>query len=506
MAFSNTLSGRPLIVLITIASSCGFLLFGFDNGVFSGVIVLPWFLATFNHPDTKLLGTISAMYNVGDFLGGLTAFFVGSGLGRRRTILGGLGICAVGAIVQCTATKLGELIAGRLTCGCGVGVMTSTVGLWQAEVVQGRSRGMYLTLQVLGGAAGGVFLAQWINYGFHNTPGRVAFAFPLAFQLVFITLSGVLVSLLPESPRWLVKQGRRDEARAILARLGRGQEGAGAQDGGEARLAQIEEAVELEMGGGEGQFKQLISRGPTQNFRRLCLACGTMIMHQLNGVNTVTYYMPTLLIKFAHASHDTSLWVAGLMSISSMVFALIPVLTIDRFGRRPFLWGGAIVQSLTWIIIAVLLATEPPATDSRSHTFGVATVAMIFLYYCLNAATWLGPSWAYPAEILPLQVREKGLALGNVFYWLFQFMMVEITPIALGNIGYKFYIVLAVFNAVDAAIVYFLFPETKGLTLEEIDFQFAEQYTGSVPKGQEQASVAEKTGGAGAAVERLESA
>jgi sugar porter (SP) family MFS transporter len=502
MAFLNTLSGRPLIVLITIASSCGFLLFGFDNGVFSGVIVLPWFLAKFNHPNTKLLGTISAMYNVGGFLGGLVAFFVGSRLGRRRTILTGLCICAVGAIIQCAATELGELIAGRLLCGVGVGIMTSTVGLWQAEVVQGRSRGMYLTLQVLGGAAGGVFLAQWINYGFHKTPGRVAFVFPLAFQLVFVTLSGILVSLLPESPRWLVKQGRRDEARAILARLDCGE----GEYSAEARLAQIEEAVELEMGSGEGQLRQLVSSGPTQNLRRLCLACGTMIMHQLNGVNTVTYYMPTLLMTFARASHDTSLWVTGLTSISSMVFALIPVLTIDRFGRRPFLWGGAVMQSLVWVIIAVLLANAPPPSDSRSHSFGVATVAMIFLYYCLNAATWLGPSWAYPAEILPLQVREKGLALGNVCYWLFQFMMVEITPIALGNIGYKFYIILAVFNAVDAVIVYFLFPETKGLTLEEIDFQFAERYTGPVPKAHEGASVTEKTEMGGTAVERLESA
>lgn len=491
-------------MLITIASSCGFLLFGYDNGVFSGVIVLPWFLATFNHPNSKLLGTISAMYNVGGFLGGLLAFLFGSKLGRRRTILSGLSVTAVGAIIQCAAIKLGELIAGRLLCGVGVGMLTSTVGLWQAEAVQSRSRGMYLTLQVLGGAAGGVFLAQWINYGFHNQHGRVAFAFPLAFQLVFITISAVLVSVLPESPRWLVKQGRREEARAILARLDCG-------DGNnsemvEMRLAQIEEAVELEAGaGGESQLKQLVSSGPTQNLRRLCLACGTMIMHQLNGVNTVTYYMPTLLMTFAHASHDTSLWVTGLTSISSMCFALIPVLTIDRFGRRPFLWGGAVIQSLVWIIIAVLLATGPPPTDGRSHAFGVATVAMIFLYYCLNAATWLGPSWAYPAEILPLQVREKGLALGNVCYWLFQFMMVEITPIALGNIGYKFYIILAVFNAVDAFIVYFCFPETKGLTLEEIDFQFAERYGGAEPKGQEPTSVSEKREVGDTSVQRLES-
>ena len=177
----------------------------------------------------------------------------------------------MGAIIQCVAINLGELIAGRLLCGVGVGMLTSTVGLWQAEVVQGRSRGMYLTLQVLGGAAGGVFLAQWINYGFHKQLGRIAFAFPLAFQLVFVTLSSVLVSVLPESPRWLVKQGRMSEARAVLTRLGCGD--GNDTDTVETRLAKIEEAVELEAGAGEGQLKQLVSSGPTQNLRRRCSHC-----------------------------------------------------------------------------------------------------------------------------------------------------------------------------------------------------------------------------------------
>ena len=101
---------------------------------------------------------------------------------------------------------------------------------------------------------------------------------------------------------------------------------------------------------------------------------------------------------------------------------------------------------------------------------------MIFLYYGGNAVTWLGPSWAYPAEILPLQIREKGLALGNICYWLFQFMIVEITPIAITNIGYRFYIIFAVFNFCIALVVYFSIPETKGLSLEDIDFYFVRKY------------------------------
>jgi hypothetical protein len=209
--------------------------------------------------------------------------------------------------------------------------------------------------------------------------------------------------VLPESPRRLVKKDRRDEARAILIRL-QGQEGT------EQRLAQIVEADSLERRIEGNQYRQLFKNGPTQNFRRLCLACGVMIMHQLAGINSVTYYLPTLLIKFIDLPHKTALWVTGLSSLTSMICALVPVLTIDRLGRRGFLWGGALWQGAVFVVLAGLLAH----IAKGGHSYGVAAVVMIFLYYRGNAVTWLGPSWAYPAEILPLQIREKGLALGNI--------------------------------------------------------------------------------------------
>ena len=469
MATKHSLSGSQLRALITIASSGGFMLFAYDNGVFAGLLVLPWFLKTFNNPNPKLLGTINATYNLGGFVGGILAFFLGSKLGRRRTILSGMLICAIGAIIQCSAIKLGALVTGRLICGIGVGTLTSTVGLWQAEVSPQQRRGMFLVLQVFGGGCLGLVLAQWINYGFHNNTGRVAFVFPLAFQLLFVVMSASLVIILPESPRWLMKQGRKQECRAILARLDLG-------DGEtvDARMAEIEGALQMDMSGaGGGQYKELISNGPTRNLHRLCLAIGTMVFHQLNGINTVTYYMPTLLIKFAGVSHETALWVTGLTSIITLVTTSIPAFTIDRIGRRALLWGGAAAQAVEFIILAVLLATKPSAADANAHAFGIGTVAMIFLVFCTNSATWYCVSWAYPAEILPLQIREMGLALGNICYWLFQFMMVEITPIALQNISYKFYVILAIFNVAIALIIYFLWTETKGLSLEEIDFKFA---------------------------------
>jgi len=474
MVFLDNVKGKPLLLLITVASSCGFLLFGYDNGVFSGIIVSPWFLETFNHPNSKYLATISAMYNIGGCIGSAVAFFTGAKLGRRKTTLTGIAICVIGAIIQATSVNIGELISGRIICGVGVGIMTSTVGIWQAEVTPSRSRGAYLSMQLLGGTATGLFLAQWINYGFHATTTRIAFVFPVAFQLIFLLTAAVLIPFLPESPRWLVRQGNREEAHAVLERL--------SSSNVEARLGEIEDAVALENQAGDNQYKALFTLGPTQNLRRLGLACGTMIMHQLGGVNSVTYYLPTLTQTFIGASHVESLWITGLSSLTSWLFAIVPVLAIDRVGRRVFLYGGAVWQCAMFIIIAVLLARAESHPD-QAHKLGVVAIVIVFLFYGGNSMTWLGPSWAYPTEVLPLQIREKGLALGNICYWLFQFMIVEITPIALTNIKYKFYIILAVFNVFNFVVIYFFFPETKGLSLEEIDLLFAEKYGFEVPAG-----------------------
>ncbi|CAK7218482.1 hypothetical protein SEUCBS140593_003560 [Sporothrix eucalyptigena] len=478
MALKDRIRGRLLVALVTVATSCAFLLFGYNNGVFSGIIVSPWFLATFDNPASKKLAIISAIYNLGGFAGSLIAFFVGAKLGRRRTTLSGIAICIVGGIVQGVATQLGELIAGRVVCGVGVGVMTSTVGIWQAEITPSRSRGAFLSIQV-GTLAGGLFLAQWINYGFHATAIRVAYVFPVCFQLIFPTVAALLILVLPESPRWLMKQGRREEAEAVLTRMlgSRGTPADVAQ-----RLASIEEVVTLEQQSGENPYRALFTMGPAQNGRRLMLACGVLIMHQLGGSNSVTYYLPTLTVTFLGVSHVESLWIAGLSSLASVIFAIVPVLTIDRLGRRVFLWGGCAFQAVMFIIVAVLLAEEEKHPLEK-HTFGVAAVVFVFLFYCGYAMTWLAPSWVYPTEVLPLQIREKGLALGNVLYWLFQFMIVEITPIALTNIQYRFYIILAIFNVCGCVLVFFFLPETKGLTLEEMDFYFAKKYGFDVPEG-----------------------
>ncbi|KAK5215405.1 hypothetical protein LTR96_011165 [Exophiala xenobiotica] len=365
----GNIQGRPLLILITAAASSGFLLFGYDNAVFSGIIVLPWFLETFHHPDSALLGTVSSLYNVGCAIGAIYAFLFGAQLGRRKTILSGASIATVGVIIMCTAEKIPQLLVGRIVTGAAVGVLTSTVGLWQAETTPARVRGRFMCLALLLGGMG-LVTAFYTNYGLRNNTTRTAFVLPLALKLVFIISVGILVTFLPESPHWLFKNDRQDEALHVIMRL-QGHNATRDDPQVQLHMQEIAEASQLE-GEKGGFFSGIFVNGPTQNFKRICSGSGIMLMHRLNGINSVTYYVP-----------DT--------------------------------------------------------------------------------------------ELMPLHIREKGMGIAVFTYWIFQFMIVEITPIVLKNIGYRFYIILAGFNAVIGAVLFLFYLKTKRKSLEEIDFFFAKR-------------------------------
>ena len=198
-----------------------------------------------------------------------------------------------------------------------------------------------------------------------------------------------------------------------------------------------------------------------------------MLMQQLTGENSVTYYLPTLITKFIGADRAASLWIGGLTSIVAIFAVWIPIFLVDRFGRRPFLLIGATGMCISFIVVAALLAKAPPG---GSHSFGVAIVTFINIFFAFNSSCFLAVPWMYPAEIMPLHLREKGFGVASVIYWLFNFLFVEVTPTALNTIGYKFYVILAILNFGIGVVVYFFYPETKDKSLEQIDFYFATTY------------------------------
>ncbi|CAF9934910.1 MAG: hypothetical protein HETSPECPRED_009404 [Heterodermia speciosa] len=447
-----------------------------DRGVLGGVIVTPDFLDTLklNGPEnTSLVGTVTALYDVGCFFGAVAAFSLGERLGRKKSILVGTTVMSIGAILQIAAYSTGQMIAGRIIAGLGNGLNTATAPVWQAETSQAHWRGKLVVIEMILNIAG-FSLSNWITYGFSYASGPITWRFPLAFQFFFIIILFATVPWLPESPRWLIAHGGIDEAEQIIADL----ESTTIDDPWViTESKEIQWTVQFEREHGVSWWDLLRGRtgdAKTSTVRRLFLGGGTQAMQQLAGINVTSYYLPTVLIESVGLDEKLARLLAACNSVSYLLFSLIAIPNVERWGRRKLMMYGAAGQCFCYLIITVLLRYNEKAGYSASKEVASASIAFFFLYYVFFGIGWQGVPWLYPTEINSLSMRTKGAALGTASNWAFNFMVVEITPIGIQSLQWKFYIIWTIFNASFVPIVYLFYPETADRKLEDIDRLFRE--------------------------------
>nr|POF15457.1 sugar transporter stl1 [Quercus suber] len=325
------LRGGWLTFWITVACGTDMTLFGYDQGVFGGVIVTDNFLTTLGVVgDTSLQGTITAIYDVGCFFGAIAAYFIGDWLGRKKTILLGTTILSIGAILQITSYSVAQMIVGRIVAGVGNGINTSTAPPWQAETSKAAWRGKLIVIELILNIAG-FSLSTWVTYGFSFIPGPVAWRIPLALQFIFIVILFATVPWLPESPRWLVNKGHYEEAELILADI----EGTEVEDPFvQTELSEIKFAADYEKTH-QTRIRDLVrgkagAEGGTHALRRIFLGMGAQAMQQLSGINVTSYYLPTVLISVGFTNSMARL-LAACNSVSYLVFSLIGIPNVERW-------------------------------------------------------------------------------------------------------------------------------------------------------------------------------
>ncbi|KAJ7773662.1 general substrate transporter [Mycena maculata] len=457
------ITGTRLGGWVTVACTAAMVLFGYDQGVFGGIIITPDFLETMGNPNPSLQGAIVALYDIGCLFGALAAMVFGEHLGRKKTFLIGVVVMSIGALMQACSYTVSQMIFARIITGL---VNTATAPVWQSETCKPSWRGKLVVFEMVMNIAG-FSLSNWMTYGFSFVEGSTSWRFPIAFQLAFSVILLGTIPWLPESPRWLLMHGREVEGVGVLVALQGG--GATAEDDVVVdQKIEILDALRLEKDSAPTWSDIIHMRGgETGMVQRLLLGAGAQLMQQLVGINVTSYYLPLVLQNSVGLSNNLARLLAACNSVSYLVFSFAGIVLIERAGRRKLMMWGAAGQCMCYMFISAFLSqADDPVHGAR---YGAGATVFFFAYYLFFGICWQGVPWLYPVEINSLAMRTKGAALATAANWLTNYLIVEITPAGIASLGWRFYLIWMFFNALFVPVVWLLYPETANRHLEDID-------------------------------------
>lgn len=312
-----------------------------------------------------------------------------------------------------------------------------------------------------------------MGYAFSFHTGSFAWRVPIVLQNIFLAPMLIILLFLPETPRWLAGHGRPDEALSVLKMLhhtGKVSEEEVLKIHSDiVRTVAVEEAI------GAGSWKDLLKDDAIHSRRRLLIACSIQIFQQLGGINAIIYYSSTLFQNSIGFDQHFSSLMAGFLQTWFFVASFIPWLLIDRVGRRILLLSMISLMAGVMATQAALIYQVQNKT-SVAHGAGIAAAVMLFIFEGAFTIGFQATVWVYPSEILPLRLRQRGSAISTSANWICNFAIVQFTPPAIKNIGWKTYIIFAILNSAWLPVIYIFYPETKGLALEDVDRIFAGEH------------------------------
>ncbi|KAH7923026.1 general substrate transporter [Leucogyrophana mollusca] len=485
------LKGRKLYYTINAVAGLAIFFFGYDQGMMGGVNTSPDYVATmklgystYEGPSQGYVATITnptrqggivSIYYFGTLIGCLMGGVIGDRIGRVKTMAIGSIWVLFGAALQCSAQNIAWMCCARVINGIGTGHLNAIVPVWSAEVATHTSRGAFIatefTLNIFG-----VVVAYWLEFGLGfigDGDTQIRWRFPIAFQIVPILGFMVALSCMPESPRWLLKAGRADEAKDILSRI-RATDNTEPPEV-EKEFNDIIQVVALEKKHARrntywGMFWGTGS-GDLHIARRVQLSIWLQIIQEWVGIAAITVYAPTIFAEAGYSPRKAQ-WISGLNDITYMLSTLVAILTIDRWGRRVGLWWGSVGQGVAMFLAGAfgrLLKDHP----DKASAYGGATAFFIFVYTAVFGATWLTIPWVYPTETFPLEVRAKGNAWGVVGWSIGNGWLTLLNPVMFNAIHENTLHIFGIVNILSIPMVWAFYPETANRALEEIDLLFA---------------------------------
>ncbi len=436
---------NPYLLRATVVAALGGLLFGFDTAVIAGA----------THALSQVFGLTPASLGLtvssalwGTVIGSMVAGYPGDKYGRRASLRILAVLYLLSAIGCAFAWNWGSFVLSRFIGGLAIGGSSVLGPMYIAEIAPARLRGRLVgTFQF--NIVFGILAAYFSNYaiglaGFGADEWRWKLGIAAVPSLLFL----IMLYSIPRSPRWLVKTGRVDEAREVLRLTG--------EEDYEASLAQIVESIDAEHGLGAEPLFSAKYKFP------IFLAVSIGMFNQFSGVNAILYYLNDIFAKagFDKVSSDLQAVAIGFTNLAATIIAMS---VIDKLGRKKLLLTGAVGTAVSLAGVAWIFASK-----ANEHLLVWLLVAFIGFFAFSQGAV----IWVYLSEVFPNRVRAKGQSLGSATHWIMNAMISYSFPVIAASSGAAPFAVFSVMMVAQFFVVLFIYPETKGLTLEEMQKKF----------------------------------
>ena len=454
MGSSNAQEKKISSAFIYFFGSFGGILFGYDIGVMTGALPFlqnDWGLAG----NASIIGWITSSVMFGAIFGGALAGQLSDKLGRRKMILLSALIFVVGSILSGLAPQDGSLylIAVRVLLGLAVGAASALVPAYMSEMsparLRGRLSGINQTMIV-----SGMLLSYVVDFLLKDMPETIAWRLMLSLAAVPAIILFLGVLRLPESPRFLVRHGKLEEARQVLGFIREKNEV-------DAELRDIQETAQEETAAAANtSLSTLLS----DKYRYLVTAgVGVAAFQQFQGANAIFYYIPLIVEQATGQAASSQLMWPIIQGILLVLGSLVFLAIADRFKRRTLLTLGGTVMGLSFILPAVINSIVP-------DTDPMMIVGFLCVYVAFYSFTWAPLTWVIVGEIFPLAIRGRASGMASSFNWIGSFLVGLLFPIMTASISQA--AVFAIFGCICLLGVAFIrncVPETRGATLEEIE-------------------------------------
>jgi len=443
MAHTLTTNSNFVFFVAAVAALAG-LLFGFDTGVISGALL---YIRPHFHLDPSGEGLVVSGVLIGATFSSILSGRLTDYFGRKKVILATAIVFAIGSIVCALAQSVNALFVGRLVLGLAIGVASYAAPLYISEVAPPDRRGQLVGLNQLFIVLG-ILLSYVVDYAFSESG---SWQMMVAFGALPAIILGVAIIWMPESPRWLTLNNREEEAKSVLTKVRGGADVS-------SELAEIKMGLKEE----QGDWREFFSKKMRP---ALVVGIGLGLFQQFTGINTVIYYAPTIFQLAGFQSNSVSILATAGVGLVNVLMTVVGLFLIDRVGRRPLLLIG--IAGMTFALLALSASFALNLDAEVLKLVGIGSLAL----YVASFAISLGPIfWLMISEIYPLRIRGFAMSFATGMQWASNVVVSYTFPLLLKAIGtpqtFAVYAVIAV-GAFFFSL--FLVPETKGLSLEQIE-------------------------------------